>query len=146
MHLIHSPIQLDALLDAVRSPRFGAVATFVGFVRDHHAGRQVTELEYSAYAEMAESRCAAIVAECEAQHDVKIALAHRLGTLQLGEAAVAVVVASAHRDAAFAVCRAVIERVKAEVPIWKKERYADGTVAWVDPTAPGGTHAAGQGR
>ncbi len=138
MFLSDTPLHLQGLIDQVSSPNFGAVATFVGLVRNHHAGRVVTGLEYSAYAEMAEARCALIVSECEAPGDVKVALAHRIGTLAIGDAAVMVVAASAHRDAAFVACRTVIERVKAEVPIWKKERYADGSVAWVDPTAPSG--------
>jgi molybdopterin synthase catalytic subunit len=89
---------------------------------------------------MAESRCAAIVAEAERQWPVRVALAHRVGALLVGEAAVMVVVASAHRGPAFEACRWVIEAVKAEVPIWKRERYVDGTEAWVDPTAASGVH------
>jgi molybdopterin synthase catalytic subunit len=142
VYLSLAPLELPVLLSQVAGPGFGAVATFVGLVRDHHAGRSVIHLEYSAYAEMAEARCAAIVAEAETD-GVRVALAHRLGVLEIGEAAVMVVVASAHREAAFATCRAVIERVKAEVPIWKRERYADGSESWVDPTAPDGIHPTG---
>lgn len=127
------------MVASVSAPDRGALATFVGLVRDHHAGRGVLGLEYSAYGPMAESRCAAIVAEAEARWAVRIALAHRLGGLIVGEAAVVVVAASAHREAAFEACRWVIEAVKAQVPIWKRERYLDGSEAWVDPTAPGGT-------
>ena len=84
---------------------------------------------------MAEAECARIVAEAEARWQVAVALQHRIGALEIGDAAVAVAVAaSAHRDEAFAACRYVIEEVKRRVPIWKREYYADGTVDWVDPT------------
>jgi molybdopterin synthase catalytic subunit len=138
-YLTELPIRVDLLSAAVTSPATGAIATFVGLVRDHHAGRAVTRLAYSAYGPMAEARCAAIVAAVEARWPVRVALAHRIGDLAIGDVAVAVAVGSAHRAAAFEACREVIERVKAEVPIWKREVYADGTEAWVDPTAPGGT-------
>ncbi|MBP6443189.1 MAG: molybdenum cofactor biosynthesis protein MoaE [Gemmatimonadales bacterium] len=139
MHLQHDPLDLPALMASVSAPDRGALATFVGLVRDHHAGRGVLGLEYSAYGAMAEAECARIVAEAEGQWKVRVALAHRLGGLTVGEAAVIVVAASAHRDAAFEACRWVIESVKAQVPIWKRERYLDGSEAWVDPTAPDGT-------
>lgn len=143
MYLQHDPLDLGALVASVSAPDRGALATFVGLVRDHHGGRGVLGLEYSAYGAMAEARCAAIVAEAEGRWRVRIALAHRLGGLSVGEAAVIVVAASAHREAAFEACRWVIEAVKAQVPIWKRERYLDGSEAWVDPTAPGGTMPTG---
>ena len=80
---------------------------------------------------MAEAECARIVAEAEAQWPVRVSLAHRIGALAIGEAAVAVAAGGAHRDEAFAACRFVIEEVKRRVPIWKKEFYADGSVEWV---------------
>ena len=88
-------------------------------------------LDYSAYGPMAEAECARIVAEAEARWPVAVALQHRIGALAIGDAAVAMVAAAAHRDEAFAACRYVIEEVKRRVPIWKREHYADGTVAWV---------------
>ena len=139
-------IRVETLAGAVSTPATGAVATFVGLVRDHHAGRSVTHLAYSAYGPMAEARCAAIVADAEARWPVRVALRHRIGDLAIGDVAVAVAVGSAHRAAAFEACREVIERVKAEVPIWKRERYADGTEAWVDPTAPDGTRSVAPSR
>lgn len=137
--LVERAISLDPLIRAVSAPGRGGVATFLGLVRDHHAGRTVLRLEYSAYAPMAERECAEIVEEAEKKWEVAVTLEHRIGALQVGDAAVAVVVASAHRTAAFEACRWVIDEVKRRVPIWKKEFYADGTVAWVDPTAPGGS-------
>lgn len=129
------PIDLGRLHVAVQAPDRGGVAAFVGLVRDHHQGRAVLRLDYSAYGPMAEAECGRIVAEAEARWAVAVALQHRVGALAIGDAAVAVVVASAHRDEAFAACRHVIEEVKRRVPVWKREYYADGTVAWVDPSA-----------
>jgi molybdopterin synthase catalytic subunit len=129
------PIDLAPLLAAVQAPDRGGVATFLGLVRNHHGGRAVLRLDYSAYGPMAESECGRIVAEAEARWRVAVALRHRVGSLAIGDTAVAVVAASAHRDEAFTACRYVIEEVKRRVPVWKREFYADGTVAWVDPTA-----------
>lgn len=133
--LTASPIDLGSLHAAVQAPDRGGLASFVGLVRDHHQGRAVLRLDYSAYGPMAEAECARIVAETEQRWRVAVALRHRVGALALGDAAVAVVAASAHREEAFAACRHVIEEVKRRVPVWKREYYADGTVAWVDPTA-----------
>jgi molybdopterin synthase catalytic subunit len=129
------PIDLAPLLAAVQAPDRGGVATVLGLVRNHHGGRAVLRLDYSAYGPMAEAECGRIVAEAEARWRVAVALRHRVGSLAIGDTAVAVVAASAHRDEAFTACRYVIEEVKRRVPVWKREFYADGTVAWVDPTA-----------
>jgi molybdopterin synthase catalytic subunit len=137
-HLSLRPLDLTALIDTVTAPDRGGVVTFIGVVRDHHHGRRVAGLSYSAYEPMAESVCAAIKAEAERRWPVRAALAHRLGDLEIGDAAVAIAVASAHRDDAFAACRYVIEEVKCRVPIWKRERFVDGTEEWVDPTQAGG--------
>ncbi|MDX2193228.1 MAG: molybdenum cofactor biosynthesis protein MoaE [Gemmatimonadales bacterium] len=133
-HLSHEPLDLGQLVASVTRADRGGIATFLGLVRDHHGGRAVAALEYSAYEPMAEAESARIVAEAEARWPCEVVLVHRLGALRIGDAAVAVVAASAHRDAAFLACRYVIEEVKARVPIWKRETYADGTVDWVDPT------------
>lgn len=134
-YLSEAPLDPAALLARVAAPAHGGTALFLGAVRDHHGGRQVIRLEYSAYAAMAEAECERIVRETEARWPVTVALQHRLGTLQIGDAAVIVAAGSAHREAAFAACRHVIEEVKRRVPIWKREHYADGSVSWVDPTA-----------
>jgi molybdopterin synthase catalytic subunit len=126
-----TPLDLTALIARVESPARGAVATFLGLVRDHHGGRAVQRLEYSAYAPMVEEECGRIVAEAETRWPVRVALEHRMGGLEIGDAAVAIAAGAAHRDEAFAACRFVIEEVKRRVPIWKKEYYADGTVEWV---------------
>ena len=142
--LTNTPLDLAEVMAQVAAPDCGGIAAFVGTVRDHHQGRTVLELEYSAYAAMAEAECGRIVAETERQWPVRVALRHRIGVLAIGDAAVAIAVAGAHRDEAFAACRHLFEEVKRRVPIWKRERYADGTVAWVGTgqaaslTAPGG--------
>lgn len=133
--LTDQPIELAPLLAAVQAPDRGGVASFLGLVRNHHGGRAVLRLDYSAYGPMAEAECGRIVAEAESRWQVAMAVRHRTGSLAIGDVAVAIVVASAHRDEAFAACRFGIEEVKRRVPVWKREFYADGTVAWVDPTA-----------
>jgi len=135
--LTHAPVDLSALLAAVSAPERGGVATFLGLVRNHQDGRAVVRLAYSAYESMAEAEAARIVAEGESRWPVRIALSHRLGDLTIGDVAVAVVAASAHRAPAFEACRYVIEELKRRVPIWKQEFYADGSVTWVDPTHSG---------
>ncbi|HEX7023789.1 MAG TPA: molybdenum cofactor biosynthesis protein MoaE [Gemmatimonadales bacterium] len=135
--LTRDAIRLDPLVALVSAPDRGGIATFVGTVRDHHEGRAVLGLAYSAYEPMAEAVCRDIVEEAGRRWPVRAALRHRLGALQVGETAVAVAVAGGHRDEAFAACRFIIEELKKRVPIWKKERYADGSAEWVDPTAQG---------
>jgi len=133
------PLDLARVIAAVSSPERGGIATFLGLVRDHHGGRAVVRLEYSAYVPMAEQECAVILDEARARWPMaQVALEHRIGALAIGDAAVAVAAAAPHREEAFAACRYVIEEVKRRVPIWKREFYADGSVGWVDPTAPGG--------
>jgi molybdopterin synthase catalytic subunit len=124
-------LDLARLVARVTAAERGAVTSFLGLVRDHHGGRRVARLEYSAYGPMVEAECARIVGEAEARWPVRIALQHRIGALEIGDAAVAVAAAGAHREEAFAACRFVIEEVKRRVPIWKKEFYADGTIEWV---------------
>jgi molybdopterin synthase catalytic subunit len=137
--LTSRPIDVSALGDAVSDDSHGAVATFTGVVRDHHEGRPVERLEYTAYPEMAESVAADILAEAVRRWPVRVALRHRTGVLAIGDVAVAVAAGGAHRAEAFEACRWVIEEVKVRLPVWKREHYADGSVAWVDPTAPGGS-------
>jgi molybdopterin synthase catalytic subunit len=132
--LTHTSIQLQSLIDQVTDPARGAVVTFLGLVRNHHLGRRVIALTYSAYQPMAEAVSAELVAEAEARWSVRVALKHRIGALQIGDTAVAIAVAGDHRDEALAACRHLIEELKRRVPIWKQETYADGSVLWVDPT------------
>ena len=138
LFLTERPIDIELLIERVESAERGGIAIFLGTVRNHHAGRAVERLEYSAYGPMAEAECARIVAEAERTWGAAVAVEHRIGALGLGEVSVAVAAAAPHRDEAFAACRYVIDELKQRVPVWKREHYADGTVAWVDPTAPGG--------
>ncbi len=111
----------------------GAVLVFEGVVRDHHDGRPVHHLEYETYQEMAMRQIAAIAAAMRGNWPLaRIAIVHRVGRLEIGEAAVIVGVSSAHRAEAFEACRFGIDQVKADVAIWKREFYADGTAAWQD--------------
>ncbi len=124
------PLALDPLRVRVRDPRAGAVVTFEGVTRE------VPRLEYEAYAEMAEPKMRAIVAEAIARHGLCAAAAeHRVGPVALSEPSVAVAVSAPHRGEAFAGAREIIDRLKAEAPIWKREVTEDGA-AWVEGTAP----------
>ena len=134
MHLTSSPIDLPSLLAQARSGD-GAVATFVGVVRDHNDGKPTVRVQYEAYGDMAESEMEKIAAGLAREWpEVRVRIMHRVGLLGIGEASVAIVATSPHRAEAFAACRAAIDRVKTTVPIWKKEFHPDGSSDWVDPT------------
>jgi molybdopterin synthase catalytic subunit len=129
--LTDGPIDSAAVTDAVASPTRGAVLLFLGTVRNHHGGRAVERLTYSAYRSMAEERLLTIVREIEAEgDDLALAIVHRLGEVPAGEASVAIAAASPHRAAAYEASRRALERLKKEIPIWKRERYAGGEEAW----------------
>ncbi len=133
--LVTEPIDVAALLARVSSPTVGAVASFLGTVRNVNDNRVVTGIEYSAYEEMAQREMRAIVAEAAAKVEnvaPTIAIEHRLGELSLGDVSVAIAISHPHRAPALDACRYVIEELKKRVPIWKREHYADGTRAWVD--------------
>ena len=144
-YLTTEPIDLAELLARVQSPVRGGIASFLGTVRNHHGGRAVARLEYAAYGPMVEAECARIVAEAQSRWKVAVDLKHRIGVLEIGDTAVAVVAASPHRDEAFVACRHVIEEVKRRVPIWKREIYADGTVEWVGAGGEAGKRGSGEG-
>jgi molybdopterin synthase catalytic subunit len=136
VRLVRGPIDGAALLARVAGRGRGAAVLFLGTVRDRHAGREVVAIDYSAYEPMAERVLEAIERELEATHEgLAVALAHRLGALAVGEASIAIAAASPRRDAAFAAARAALERVKREAPIWKLERYADGSSSWREEEA-----------
>ena len=128
----------SALLAEVASTANGATVLFVGTVREMNDGREVTGIDYAAYSAMAESELEAIVREVAERFDTAHVVAeHRIGTLGLGDASIAIAVAHPRRAAAFDAARMVIEAVKQRVPIWKREHYADGSREWVDPTRVG---------
>ena len=117
-----SPIDMEELTDSIDSPELGGLCTFVGKVRNHSGGQGVTHLEYHAYPEMAEKKMRQVAEEIEERFGVThLAMAHRVGTLAIGDIAVGIAAASAHRDAAFKACRYAIDRIKQILPIWKKE-------------------------
>jgi molybdopterin synthase catalytic subunit/molybdopterin converting factor small subunit len=127
------PFALEA---AMADPACGAWTSFVGRVRCEHGGRAVLHLDYEAYEPVALKALAQLATEARQRWALgPLVLAHRLGRLHIGEAAVLVAVASGHRDAAFEACRFLIEGIKAGVPVWKHEFYADGTEAWVGAPA-----------
>jgi molybdopterin synthase catalytic subunit len=128
--LTRDPIDIAAL--GAPAARDGAACTFLGVVRDHNAGRAVSHLEYEAFEEMALPLMEEIAAEARRRWPItSIAIVHRLGRMEIGAASVAVAAFSPHRAAAFEACRYAIDTLKATVPIWKKEFYADGAV-WLD--------------
>ena len=140
--VIQEPIDLGALLSAVGDPGAGGTVLFVGTTRDHNDGRTVLRLEYEAYREMAVAEMAQIGRDIEARWPVEaVAMVHRIGAVPIAEASVAVAVSAAHRDAAFAACRYGIDRLKATVPIWKKEHYEGGEV-WIGACHHGADAAA----
>lgn len=130
-----TPLDLDAHLAAVDDPTLGAVTTFVGRVRDHDpdADSPVVGLEYSAHPD-AEATLRRIAAEASGEGEgagrVVVAVSHRIGQLAVGDAAVVIAVASEHRAEAFAVCREVIEAIKRDLPVWKRQHESDGTSSW----------------
>ncbi|HEX5760052.1 MAG TPA: molybdenum cofactor biosynthesis protein MoaE [Thermoanaerobaculia bacterium] len=129
--LVDGPLDPDAVVRSVSAPGRGAVVVFLGTVRDRHAGRAVERLTYSAYRPMAEERLSAITADLEAAAPgVRVAIAHRLGEVPVGEPSVVIAAASPHRAAAYEASRTALERLKTEVPIWKREHYAGGEEAW----------------
>ena len=128
------PLELERLVSAVTagSGADGAVASFLGVVRNHNAGRRVRYLEYDAYEPLALKVFERIAAETrERWQGVRLGLGHRLGRLEVGEASVAIAAASPHRADAFAACRYAIERVKQIAPIWKHEFFEGGDV-WIE--------------
>lgn len=126
-----APLSVDEVMAAVRHDRAGAVALFVGQVRDHDGGRGVVALDYSAHPS-ADSVAATIAARYAALPGIeRIALAHRVGALVVGDLAIVAAVSSAHRGAAFKTCADLVEDVKAHLPIWKHQQFEDGTQEWV---------------
>jgi molybdopterin synthase catalytic subunit/molybdopterin converting factor small subunit len=128
--VVERPIRLEEVVAAVSSPALGGLVTFTGVVRDATGGRRVVRLEYQAYLGMAERMLARIAEEVGRSHNGRVSIVHRIGVLHPGEAAVVVACAAPHRAQAFRACEEVVERLKREVPIWKREVFADGS-AWV---------------
>ncbi len=126
------PLDLDAHLRAIDDSRMGAVTTFVGRVRDHDpdAAAAVVALEYSAHPD-AQATLARLASAAAGTTGALVAVSHRVGTLAVGDAAVVIAVAAAHRAEAFEVCRTLIESIKTDLPVWKRQVETDGTATWL---------------
>ena len=132
MFITDDPINLSEFFSKEVDPTCGATASFVGVVRDHDHGKPVQKLYYECYVSMADKQIRAILENAKRCWPVRnVQVLHRIGWLNVGEAAVVISVSSAHRDEAFAACRYMIEEIKGKVPIWKKEVFKDGTSEWV---------------
>lgn len=142
--LVFGPLSVDRVLARVRRGGAGGLVLFVGTVRDEHAGRAVTRLEYEAYDSMALTALRRIVIELETEiPGVRLAVAHRVGSLAVGDEAVVCAASAPHRQEAFRACEALIDRLKARVPVWKREHSTGGVswVGWEDARGSGGSGA-----
>jgi MoaE-MoaD fusion protein len=134
--LVRNVIDADALINHVRTGDDGAIVTFDGCVRNQSHGRRTLYLDYEAYEPMALAKMREIAAEVHAKFPIdRVAVAHRLGRLEIGETSVFIAVSAPHRAAAFDACRYAIDTLKRSVPIWKKEYFEDGAV-WADGELP----------
>jgi molybdopterin synthase catalytic subunit len=132
INIVRERIDTAAVLARIKQPEDGAVVVFEGIVRNHTRDRRTLFLEYEAYEEMAKKQLESLAAQARSQFSVReVAIVHRLGRLEIGETSVLIVVASAHRSAAFEACRWLIDTLKRTVPIWKKEHFEGGAV-WAD--------------
>ena len=134
--LVRERIDADALVAHVRTPGDGAIVTFDGCVRNQSHGRRTLYLDYEAYESMAVAKMCEIAGEIHARFAIdRVAMAHRLGRLEIGETSVFIAISAPHRAAAFEACRYAIDTLKQSVPIWKKEYFEDGAV-WADGELP----------
>jgi molybdopterin synthase catalytic subunit len=126
------PLSVDEIEGAVADPAAGAIALFIGTVRDHDHGRGVTALSYSAHPS-ATAELGRVAEKIAASYPIlSLAVTHRIGDLQIGDLAVVAAVGAQHRDVAFAACHALIDELKATVPIWKHQFFTGGNSEWVD--------------
>jgi len=135
IEIMRDPIDVNAMNARAEHPECGAVLTFSGTVRNHHLGRKVVKLAYEAYDGMAKSEMEKVVAAAlEQWPDVrKVQVVHRFGEMPVGASSIYITVSSPHRPAGFAALRFVIDQIKRDVPIWKKEFYEDGESDWLHP-------------
>lgn len=130
--ITRDPIDAQRLAESVARPDAGGISIFLGVVRDNNLGRTVDHLEYDAYPEMAERQMRVIAAELRERWPIgEVAMTHRIGRLEIGEASVGIAVSSAHRREAIEACHYAIDRLKQIVPIWKKEVWDDGE-EWIE--------------
>jgi molybdopterin synthase catalytic subunit/molybdopterin converting factor small subunit len=146
VRIVHERIDTEAVVGRLKQPADGAAVIFDGVVRDNTRGRRTLYLDYEAYEAMALKQLQSLAVEARASFPIRgVSIVHRLGRLEIGETSVLIVVAAAHRGAAFDACRWIIDTLKKTVPIWKKEYFEDGAV-WADGEpfpeeirSPGGT-------
>ncbi|MCS6775806.1 MAG: molybdenum cofactor biosynthesis protein MoaE [Chloroherpetonaceae bacterium] len=131
VRIVTTPIAIEPLQHYVATTACGAVCLFVGQTRNHSRGRSVRFLEYDAYIPMAERELLRVAETAEARWNCRVAIAHRIGRVEVGEASVAIAVGAAHRAEAFEACRYCIDTLKQDVPIWKREMYAEGA-CWIE--------------
>jgi len=132
--LTSQPIDADALMEVVAADSCGATALFLGTVRRSAEDGDIAGIEYSAYPEMAEAEFARITGEATGRWpEARIAIRHRTGFIPRGEASIVIAVATPHRAEAYECSRFLIDEIKTRVPVWKKERLADGAARWVEP-------------
>ncbi|QHN04353.1 molybdenum cofactor biosynthesis protein MoaE [Granulicella sp. WH15] len=132
VEILDTVLPTTAVMDEIKAGADGAVCVFDGIVRDNTRGRKTLYLDYEAYREMALAQMQQLATEAVERFGVRdVAMLHRLGRLKIGESSVLIVVASAHRGVAFDACRWLIDTLKKQVPIWKKETFEDGAV-WAD--------------
>ena len=135
--IVSRTIDADRLVREVGDARRGATAIFLGTVRSTNEGRDVTGIEYSAYNEMAEREMLLVLREAEERFNGVVLVAeHRVGMLEVGDVSIGIAAGHEHRGPALDALRYAIDQIKARAPIWKRERYADGTEEWVDPSRP----------
>ena len=133
--VVTRPIDVASLIQEVADDRHGATVVFIGTVRSTNEGREVREIEYTAYEEMAEREMSVILGEASGAYDATLLVAeHRIGLLAVGEASIVIAAAHERRACALDALRYAIDEMKSRVPIWKREVYADGSQSWVDPT------------
>jgi molybdopterin synthase catalytic subunit len=144
IRLTHNPIDTQTALTQVQSTQAGAVVLFLGTAREFTLGRQTIGLMYEGYVEMAERKLAELESQARERWPViECVLIHRLGAVELGEASVLVAVSTPHRRDAFEAAEWLMDTIKREVPIWKQEHWADGTIDWVHPGCEMGVPAPG---
>ena len=133
--VVTRPIDVASLIQEVADEHHGATVVFIGTVRSTNEGREVREIEYTAYEEMAEREMNVILGEASGANDATLLVAeHRVGLLAVGEASIVIAAAHERRACALDAMRYAIDEMKSRVPIWKREVYADGSQSWVDPT------------
>lgn len=129
--ILREPLRPERLAAFVSRPGHGAVASFVGTVRDDHEGKTVSAVTYDAFEPLAAKVLGEIAAEAASRFGARVAAEHRMGRLVVGEASVAIAAGSPHREAAFDACRWALSEIKRRLPVWKREHYPDGESAWL---------------